>query len=239
MAHKTMKFKTELEQLLHLITHSLYSHREIFLRELISNACDAIDKVRFQGLTNPDLIENNDDWKITLKADEETSTLTISDNGIGMSNDEVIENLGTIAHSGTKEFIARAQEADVKNNPELIGQFGVGFYASFMVADEVIVETKSHNNKAVKWKSKGTGNFTISESEKNDRGTTITLFLKDDAKEFLNDWTIRSTVKKFSDYLEHPVTLISKTKDEKTQIEEEKEEQINSQKAIWLRKRAK
>ena len=194
--------------------------------------------MRFQGLTNPDLIENNDDWKITLKADEETSTLTISDNGIGMSNDEVIENLGTIAHSGTKEFIARAQEADVKNNPELIGQFGVGFYASFMVADEVIVETKSHNNKAVKWKSKGTGNFTISESEKNDRGTTITLFLKDDAKEFLNDWTIRSTVKKFSDYLEHPVTLISKTKDEKTQIEEEKEEQINSQKAIWLRKKS-
>ena len=238
MAHKTMKFKTELEQLLHLITHSLYSHREIFLRELISNACDAIDKVRFKGLTNPDLIKNNSDWKITLKADDNTNTLTISDNGIGMSNDEVIENLGTIAHSGTKEFLARAQEADVKNNPELIGQFGVGFYASFMVADEVIVETKSHNEKAVKWKSKGTGNFTISESEKNDRGTTITLFLKDDAKEFLNDWTIRSTVKKFSDYLEHPVILISKTKDEKTQIEEEKEEQINSQKAIWLRKKS-
>ena len=238
MAHKTMKFKTELEQLLHLITHSLYSHREIFLRELISNACDAIDKVRFESLTNPELIENNSNWKITLKADEETNTLTISDNGIGMSNDEVIENLGTIAHSGTKEFLARAQEADVKNNPELIGQFGVGFYASFMVADEVIVETKSHNHKAVKWKSKGTGNFTISESEKDNRGTTITLFLKDDAKEFLSDWTIRSTVKKFSDYLEHPVMLISKTKDEKTKIEEEKEEQINSQKAIWLRKKS-
>ena len=220
MAHKTMKFKTELEQLLHLITHSLYSHREIFLRELISNACDAIDKVRFKSLTNPELIENNSNWKITLKADEEANTLTISDNGIGMSNDEVIENLGTIAHSGTKEFLARVQEADVKNNPELIGQFGVGFYASFMVADEVIVETKSHNHKAVKWKSKGTGNFTISESEKDERGTTITLFLKDDAKEFLSDWTIRSTVKKFSDYLEHPVMLISKTNDEKTKIEE-------------------
>lgn len=235
MAHKTMKFKTELEQLLHLITHSLYSHREVFLRELISNSCDAIDKVRFEGLTTPEILENNSNWKITLRADENANTLTITDNGIGMSEEEIIENLGTIAHSGTKAFLARAEEADLKNNPDLIGQFGVGFYASFMVADEVIVETKAHNQNAVKWKSKGTGNFTLSNSDKKERGTSITLFLKEDSKEFLNEWTIRSTVKKFSDFLEHPVNIITNKKDPETEIEEEKEEQINSQKAIWLR----
>ena len=235
MAKKTMKFKTELEQLLHLITHSLYSHREVFLRELISNACDAIDKVRFEGLTQPELLEENSDWKITLRADEEAGTLTISDNGIGMTRDDVIENLGTIAHSGTKAFLARAQEADIKENPELIGQFGVGFYASFMVADEVVVDTKSHGSEGVRWTSKGTGKFTLDDIDKTDRGTTITLHLKEDAKEFLNEWTIRSTVKKFSDFLEHPVTIITIQKDEETGVEEEKEEQINSQKAIWLR----
>ena len=235
MAKETMQFKTELEQLLHLITHSLYSHREVFLRELISNACDAIDKVRFQGLTEPDYLEDNTNWKITLRANEEAGTLTLSDNGIGMSRDDVIENLGTIAHSGTKAFLARAQEADLKENPELIGQFGVGFYASFMVADEVVVDTKAHGNEAIRWTSTGTGNFTLDEIDKTDRGTTITLHLKEDAKEFLNEWTIRSTVKKFSDFLEHPVTLITTQKDEETEVEEEKEEQINSQKAIWLR----
>ena len=235
MAKKTMKFKTELEQLLHLITHSLYSHREVFLRELISNACDAIDKVRFEGLTQPELLEENSDWKITLRADEEAGTLTISDNGIGMNRDDVVENLGTIAHSGTKAFLARAQEADLKENPELIGQFGVGFYASFMVADEVVVDTKSHGSEGVRWTSKGTGKFTLDDIDKTDRGTTITLHLKEDAKEFLNEWTIRSTVKKFSDFLEHPVTIITIQKDEETGVEEEKEEQINSQKAIWLR----
>ena len=235
MAKETMQFKTELEQLLHLITHSLYSHREVFLRELISNACDAIDKVRFQGLTEPDYLEDNTNWKITLRANEEAGTLTLSDNGIGMSRDDVIENLGTIAHSGTQAFLARAQEADLKETPELIGQSGVGFYASFMVADEVVVDTKAHGNEAIRWTSTGTGNFTLDEIDKTDRGTTITLHLKEDAKEFLNEWTIRSTVKKFSDFLEHPVTLITTQKDEETEVEEEKEEQINSQKAIWLR----
>ena len=235
MAQETMQFKTELEQLLHLITHSLYSHREVFLRELISNACDAIDKIRFQGLTNPDCLEDNTDWKITLRADEEAGTLTLTDNGIGMSREDVIENLGTIAHSGTKAFLARAQEADLKENPELIGQFGVGFYASFMVAESVTVDTKAHGTEAVRWSSNGTGNFTLDAIEKADRGTTITLHLKEDAKEYLNEWSIRSTVKKFSDFLEHPVTLITTQKDEESEVEEEKEEQINSQKAIWLR----
>ncbi len=235
MAKKTMKFKTELEQLLHLITHSLYSHREVFLRELISNACDAIDKVRFEGLNNPDILDGESDWKISIRADKEAKTLTISDNGIGMSRDQVIENLGTIAHSGTKAFLAKAKEADLANNPELIGQFGVGFYASFMVADDVTVVTKAHGEDAVKWESKGTGNFTLSDADKETRGTEITLHLKEEAEEYLDEWTIRSTVKKFSDFLEHPVVLFTMKKDEETEVEEEKEEQINTQKAIWLR----
>ncbi|MDF7800889.1 molecular chaperone HtpG [Pontiellaceae bacterium B1224] len=238
MAEETMQFKTELEQLLHLITHSLYSHREVFLRELISNACDAIDKVRFEGLNNEEILEGHSDWKITLKADEEAKTLTISDNGIGMSREQVIENLGTIAHSGTKAFLAKAKEADLENNPDLIGQFGVGFYASFMVADDVTVVTKAHGEDAVKWESKGTGEFTLGDADKTERGTEITLHLKDDAAEYLNEWTIRSTVKKFSDFLEHPVVLLTKEKDEETDIEEEKEEQINTQKAIWLRNKS-
>jgi molecular chaperone HtpG len=235
MAEETMQFKTELEQLLHLITHSLYSHREVFLRELISNSCDAIDKVRFEGLNNPDLLDGQDDWKITLRADSDAKTLTITDNGIGMSRDQVIENLGTIAHSGTKAFLAKAKEADLANNPELIGQFGVGFYASFMVADDVTVITKAHGEDAVQWESKGTGSFTLSDSDKATRGTEIILHLKDDAEEYLNEWTIRSTVKKFSDFLEHPVVLLTTVKDEETEVEEEKEEQVNTQKAIWLR----
>jgi molecular chaperone HtpG len=238
MAKKTMKFKTELEQLLHLITHSLYSHREVFLRELISNACDAIDKVRFEGLNNPDILDGESDWKISIRADKEANTLTISDNGIGMSQESVIQNLGTIAHSGTKAFLEKAKEIGQQDNPELIGQFGVGFYASFMVADEVTVETKAHGEDAVKWKSKGTGSFTLSDSDKEHRGTVITLHLKEDAAEYLDDWTIRSTVKKFSDFLEHPVVLFTTEKDEEKGTEEEKEEQINTQKAIWLRQKS-
>jgi molecular chaperone HtpG len=235
MAKKTMKFKTELEQLLHLITHSLYSHREVFLRELISNACDAIDKIRFEGLTNAELLDGDSDWKITIKADAEAQTLTISDNGIGMSRESVIENLGTIAHSGTKAFLQRAKELDLKDNPELIGQFGVGFYASFMVADEVTVITKAHGEDAVQWKSKGTGSFTLDDADRQTRGTDVILHLKDEAKEYLEKWEIRSVVKKFSDFVEHPILLLTTEKDEETDSEKPKEEKLNTQKAIWLR----
>ncbi len=235
MAQETMKFKTELEQLLHLITHSLYSHREVFLRELVSNACDAIDKVRFEGLTNPELLDGDSDWKITIVPDKEAQTLTISDNGIGMSRDSVVENLGTIAHSGTKAFMQRAKEMDLKDNPSLIGQFGVGFYASFMVADEVTVITKAHGENAVLWKSNGTGSFTLDDADKEARGTDIILHLKDEAKDYLEGWEIRSVVKKFSDFVEHPIMLATTEKDEKKGTEEKKEEQLNTQKAIWLR----
>jgi molecular chaperone HtpG len=230
MAEKKMKFKTELTQLLHLITHSLYSHREVFLRELISNASDAIDKARFESLTHPEILEDNSDWKITIRLDKEAKTLTVSDNGIGMSETSMIENLGTIAHSGTQAFLEQLKNAEASDNPELIGQFGVGFYASFMVADRVEAVSKAPGEKAVRWESDGTGEFSISDADKATRGTDIILHLKEDAEEFLNDWTVRSTIKKFSDFLEHPVVLVST--DEKG---EEKEEQVNTQKAIWLR----
>ena len=241
MAKKTMKFKTELSQLLHLITHSLYSHREIFLRELISNACDAIDKIRFAALTDTDLLDGDSDWKIHLSVDNEAKTLTISDNGIGMDEESLVENLGTIAHSGTKSFLARLQEEGVKDNPDLIGQFGVGFYSSFMVADRVTVDTRMHGKEAVKWESEGTGSFTLSEGTRESRGTSVTLHLKDDASEYLEEYSLRSLVKKFSDFLEHPVTMmVTRTKtegegDDAKEVEVTEEETLNSQKAIWLR----
>ncbi|MBL7016150.1 MAG: molecular chaperone HtpG [Kiritimatiellales bacterium] len=241
MAKKTMEFKTELSQLLHLITHSLYSHREIFLRELISNACDAIDKIRFAALTDTGLLDGDSDWKIQLSVDEEAKTLTITDNGVGMDEESLVENLGTIAHSGTKAFLARLQEEGAKDNPDLIGQFGVGFYSSFMVADRVTVDTRMHGKEAVKWESEGTGSFTLSEGTRESRGTSVTLHLKDDASEYLEEYSLRSLVKKFSDFLEHPVTMmVTRTKtegegDDAKEVEVTEEETLNSQKAIWLR----
>ena len=226
MSEKTMEFKTELSQLLHLITHSLYSHREVFLRELISNACDAIDKIRFEALTKTELLEggNDNDWKITLAVDKEAKTLTVSDNGIGMDEEAVVRNLGTIAHSGTKAFLAQLKESGAKNNPDLIGQFGVGFYSSFMVADKVTVESRMHGASAVCWVSEGTGSFTVSEGSRETRGTSVTLHLKDDAAEYLEEYRLRSLVKKFSDFVEHPVVM--------------GEETLNTRKAIWLRSKS-
>ena len=162
-APERMEFKTELKQLLDLIIHSLYTKKEIFLRELISNAADAIDKARFEALKNPELLEGNSDWKIRVVPDEKAGTLTVSDNGIGMSRDAIVENLGTIAKSGTKQFLESLKAANVQNRPELIGQFGVGFYASFMVADRVTVLSRQAGDKAdgVKWESDGQGEFTV------------------------------------------------------------------------------
>src|SRR5262249_52167133 len=173
MATETMQFKTELKQLLHLIVHSLYSHKEIFLRELISNASDAIDTIRFEGLTNPELLEGNEDWKIKLIPDKDKGTLTVSDNGVGMSPQTIVENLGTIARSGTRAFLEALKQTEAKDRPELIGQFGVGFYSSFMVADKVTVISRPAGNKSdgVKWESDGQGDFTIENVEKEKRGT--------------------------------------------------------------------
>ena len=224
MTEKTMEFKTELSQLLHLITHSLYSHREVFLRELISNACDAIDKIRFEALTDTALLDGDSDWKITVAVDKEAKTLTVSDNGIGMDEAALVRNLGTIAHSGTKAFLAKLKESGAKDNPELIGQFGVGFYSSFMVANRVTVESRMHGAPAACWSSEGTGSFTVSEGTREKRGTAVTLYLKDDAADFLEEFRIRSLVKKFSDFVEHPVVM--------------GEETLNARKAIWLRSKS-
>src|SRR5262249_12942427 len=166
--NETLQFKAELKQLLHLIIHSLYSHKDIFLRELISNASDAIDTVLFQSLTHQELVEGDSEWKIKLITDAAKGTLTISDNGVGMSKESIVENLGTIARSGTRNFLAALQQADVKDRPELIGQFGVGFYSSFMVADRVTVISRMAGSPkdGVRWESTGEGEFTVETVEK-------------------------------------------------------------------------
>jgi molecular chaperone HtpG len=230
-----MEFKTELKQLLDLIIHSLYTKKEIFLRELISNAADAIDKLRFEALKNPELLAGQTpEWKIRIIPDAEAGMLIVSDNGIGMSRDEIVQELGTIARSGTRAFLEVLRQSDAQNRPELIGQFGVGFYASFMVADRVTVISRKAgpNTEAVRWESDGQGQFTVEPAERPAHGTDVILHLREDAKEFLDAWQIRDIVKRYSDYIEHPIVLVQKDKDGK-----EKEEVLNSRQAIWLRPR--
>ena len=249
MAARKLKFRTELKQLMDIIIHSLYSHREIFLRELISNASDAIDKLRFSALTDATLHTGDSDWKIRLAPDKEAGTLTVSDNGIGMNEETVVRELGTIARSGTKAFLETARQAQGSPAPDLIGQFGVGFYSAFMVADRVTVVSKAAGDEAaVCWESTGEGEFTVREARRAERGTDITLHLREDAREFLDPWQLRSLVKRFSDFVEHPIILLTA---EETPAGEDaggtagetgggktvKEETVNSRKAIWLRSR--
>jgi molecular chaperone HtpG len=238
MNSETLQFKTELKQLLHLIVHSLYSHKDIFLRELISNASDAIDTIRFQALTRPELAEDDSDWKIKLIADAQNGTLTIADNGVGMSRETIVDNLGTIAKSGTRAFLEVLKSADVKERPELIGQFGVGFYSSFMVADKVTVVSRmaGATTHGVRWESDGQGEFTVEAASKEKRGTDVILHLREDSREFLEPWRIRQLVKKYSDFVEHPIVMdVEKQEGEtKTRIEEA----LNSRKALWLRSRS-
>lgn len=235
MTTATMQFKTELKQLLNLIIHSLYSHKDIFLRELISNASDAIDTVRFQCLTNPELGEDNTDWKIKLIPDAQAGTLTVRDNGIGMSRDTIVENLGTIAKSGTRAFLESLKQASVNDRPELIGQFGVGFYSSFMVADRVTVVSRMAGSPegGVQWESTGEGEFTIESATREQRGTDVILHLREDSKEFLQPWRLRELVKKYSDFVEHPIVMdVEREEDKEKKVVEET---LNSRKAIWLR----
>jgi molecular chaperone HtpG len=236
MSAQTLQFKTELKQVLDIIIHSLYSHKDVFLRELISNASDAIHTLRFQGLTRPELLEGNEDWKIKLVPDPKNDTLTISDNGAGMSQESVVENLGTIAKSGTKALLESLRQANAQDRPELIGQFGVGFYSSFMVADRVTVVSRAAGapkEQGVKWESDGLGEFTVEPVTKETRGTDVILHLKGDTREFLDPWRLRELVKRHSDFVEFPIVM-DEEKEEggaKTTVEET----LNSQKAIWLR----
>lgn len=231
MSHpESHTFKSELKQVLHLITHSLYSHQEIFLRELLSNASDAIDRIRFNSLENAALMEGNQDWQIRMSVDKDQRTLTLSDNGIGMTRQEVIENLGTIAKSGTRAFLERLAHAETGSRPELIGQFGVGFYSAFMVADKVTVTTRAAGEtEAVRWESDGQESYQLEPAIRTARGTDVVLHLKEDKAEFLDAWRLRQIVKQFSDFIEHPIVMANDKGEDET---------LNSRKALWLRSKA-
>jgi molecular chaperone HtpG len=209
MQKQTLSFQAEVAQLLKLVTHSLYSNPEIFLRELISNASDACDKLRFEGLNDAALYENAPDLQVRVSFDKAARTLTIADNGIGLSQQEAIEHLGTIAKSGTRDFMAKLS-GDQKNDAQLIGQFGVGFYSGFIVADRITVESRRAGLPAaqgVRWSSEGTGEFEVSEIERAERGTSVILHLKDDAHDYLNAWKLKGIINKYSDHISLPILM--------------------------------
>ncbi len=258
MAVETRGFQTEAKQLLHLMIHSLYSNKEIFLRELISNASDAVDKLRFEALTDSSLYEDSPDLRVRISADSEAGTITIEDNGIGMSREEVIDHLGTIAKSGTAQFLSNLS-GDEKKDSQLIGQFGVGFYSAFIVADKVVVETRRAGlpaGKAVRWVCDGDADYTIEDIEKSDRGTSIILYLKEDELEFSADLRVRNTIKKYSDHISVPIEVkkpspilqggteepkeekkAKKTKKSK-KSENEEFQRVNAATALWTRQKS-
>lgn len=236
---ETRGFQTEAKQLLHLMIHSLYSNKEIFLRELVSNASDAADKLRFEAVTNDELYEGDSDLKIRISFDKEAKTLTISDNGIGMTREEVVENLGTIAKSGTAQFMQNLT-GDQKKDAQLIGQFGVGFYSAFIVADRVVVTTRkagANAEEAVRWECTGEAEFTVENTEKDSRGTEILLHLKDDAIEFADAYRLRSIIKKYSDHIAIPVVMQKENLGEDSDVVAE-DEVINTATALWTRSRS-
>ncbi len=236
---ETLGFQTEVKQLLHLMIHSLYSNREIFLRELISNASDACDKLRFESLHNAALMEDGAEFKIRIGFDKEARTLTIADNGIGMNRDEVIANLGTIAKSGTREFFSQLT-GDQQKDAHLIGQFGVGFYSSFIVADKVTVRTRRAGEQAgqgVEWVSDGGGEFTIAMIDRPERGTEITLHLRADQDDLLSSWKLKSIVRKYSDHIVQPIVMKAEKWDEekKEQVLSDEDETVNQASALWAK----
>lgn len=222
MKKETKVFQAETKELLNLMVHSIYTHKDIFLRELISNASDATDKLKFKALTDTHILDSSEELSIVITPNEELKTLTITDHGIGMTFEEVVENIGTIAKSGSKAFLTSLEEAKKNNDLSIIGQFGVGFYSAFMVADKIVLETKSpYSDKGVRWTSTGEGSYEIEDIDREERGTSVILHLKDndEDKEFLNEHKIKGLVKKYSDYVKYPIMLNG--------------ERINSTKPIW------
>jgi molecular chaperone HtpG len=245
MSKSTKKFKTEVQQLLDLVIHSLYSKKEIFLRELLSNASDAIDRISFESQTQKDIITGDVSWKIKLLLDEEAKTLTVSDNGIGMSKEELENNIGTIASSGTKKFLNTLKESNKPDASKFIGQFGVGFYAAYMVADKVTILTKraGKDQPAYKWTSDGVGTYTIEDAEKDSFGTDVTLHLREGLEEYIKEWKIRQIVKEYSDFISYPIVMdVTKTEKAEEEGGEDivtvEEETINSMKAIWKKNKS-
>ncbi len=239
-ATETRRFEAEVEQVLKLVTHSLYSHKEIFLRELISNASDALDKLRFEAIANPGLAAGDSDLHVEIEFDKAARTLTLRDNGIGMSREEVIDNIGTIARSGTRRFLD-AMTGDARKDMALIGQFGVGFYSTFVVADQVTLVTRRADlapEAAVRWSSNGTSDYALDTVTEARRGTTITLHLKPEEDEFLDSWKLRSLVGKYSDHIAFPIRMLTEKFGEEGEVAEPEIETINHASALWTRPKA-
>jgi molecular chaperone HtpG len=244
---ETLEFQTEARQILHLMTHSLYSNKEIFLRELVSNASDACDKLRFEALADDSLYDGDSELSIHVDFDEEAKTITISDNGIGMSRQEVIDNVGTIASSGTKKFL-EAMSGDQAKDAQMIGQFGVGFYSSFIVADKVTLETRRAGapaDEAVRWESDGEGSFSLENIEKESRGTKVVLHLKEGEAEFASPYRLKTIIKQYSDHISIPVMMTEQEMDDEGNPKKDdagnvvtKDERVNSASALWARDKA-
>ncbi|MEP7059000.1 MAG: molecular chaperone HtpG, partial [Caldimonas sp.] len=242
MDKQTLSFQAEVKQILHLVTHSLYSNKEIFLRELISNASDACDKLRFEALNNSALYEDAPNLEVRVGFDPEAKTITITDNGIGLSSAEAVANLGTIAKSGTREFVA-ALEGDQKKDAQLIGQFGVGFYSGFIVADRITVESRRAGAKAeegVRWSSEGAGEFEVETITRPQRGTSVTLHLRDGEEEFLSAWKLKSIVGKYSDHISLPILMQKEEWDAeaKKQVTKDEWAPVNKAAALWSRSKS-
>lgn len=243
MSTETLEFQAETKRLLDLVVNSIYTNKEIFLRELISNASDALDKLHFESLTNQDILDGNEDYEIFVVPDSDTKTITISDTGIGMTREEVVANIGTIAKSGTRAFLDKLRESSENLNEELIGQFGVGFYSAFIVAEKVELMTrKAGETSAVKWTSEGAGEYTLEDFDKNSRGTTIVLYLKPEfcggeEFDFTNHYTIETLIKKYSDYIRYPIKMNFETKDKEDNPVIEVRT-VNSMQPLWTRNKS-
>ena len=242
MDKQTHSFQAEVKQILHLVTHSLYSNKEIFLRELVSNASDACDKLRFEALDHPQLFEDQPNLEVRVSFDTEARTVTISDTGIGLSAEEAIAHLGTIAKSGTREFMAKL-EGDQKKDANLIGQFGVGFYSGFIVADRITVESRRAGlpaEQGVRWTSEGTGDFEVETITKPGRGTDVILHLREGEEEFLKTWRLKSTIAKYSDHISLPILMRKEEwdADNATQVLKDEWEPVNKASALWTRSKS-